>query len=83
MTSIKRYNEFLCQALTAKSPRLAYIAGFFGKNNLGDEALYDAVKSLFYNCSLLKFPRKPRLGPVAKFLPHINCAILGGGTLIN
>jgi len=83
MVSIKRYSDFIWQALTAKSPRLAYIGGFFGKNNLGDEALYDAVKSLFYNCSLLKFPRKQWLTSIAKVLPNIHCAVLAGGTVIN
>jgi len=83
MTSIKRYSDFIWQALTAKSPRLAYIGGFFGKNNLGDEALYDAAKSLFYNCSLLKFPRKQWLTSITKVLPHIHCAVLAGGTIIN
>jgi len=83
MTSIKRYSDFIWQALTAKPPRLAYIGGFFGKKNLGDEALYDASESLFYKCSLLKFPRKRWLTRIAKVLPNIHCAVLAGGTIIN
>jgi len=62
---------------------MAYVGGFFGHENLGDEALYDAVESLFERCSLLKYPRKPWFTHIAGILPHVHCAILGGGTLIN
>ena len=81
--TIKRYSEFFWQAITGKPPRMAYIGGFFGHDNLGDEALYDATESLFDKCSVVKFPRKLWLLPVTKVLPRIHCAILGGGTLIN
>jgi len=83
IASTKRYSKFIWQSMTAKPPRLAYIGGFFGHDNLGDEALYDAAESLFNKCSLLKYPRKPWLTSIAKVLPRIHCAILGGGTLIN
>ncbi len=83
IASAKRYGEFIWQNITAKPPRLAYIGGFYGHDNLGDEALYDAAESLFDKCSLLKYPRKPWLTSIAKVLPRIHCAILGGGTLIN
>jgi len=79
----KRYSDFIRQSFTARAPRMAYIGGFFGHDNLGDEALYDAAELLFDGCSMLKFPRKPWLAGIAKVLPRIDCAILGGGTLIN
>lgn len=62
---------------------MAYVGGFFGHENLGDEALYDAAESLFDRCSMLKYPRKLWVAHVAKVLPRIDCAVLGGGTLIN
>ncbi len=62
---------------------MAYVGGFFGHDNLGDEALYEAVESLFNRCSLLKYPRKPWLTHIAGILLRVHCAILGGGTLIN
>ena len=79
----RRYSDFIRYAITAKSPRVAYVGGFFGHNNLGDEALYGAVESLFYKCSVLKYPRKPWLAYIAGVLLRIHCGILGGGTLIN
>lgn len=81
--STKRYIDFFRQSLTARPPRVAYVGGFFGHDNLGDEALYDAVESLFNRCSLLKYPRKPWVTHIAGVLPRVHCAILGGGTLIN
>ena len=71
------------RSLTASSPRAAYVGGFFGHDNLGDEALYDAVELLFSGCSILKYPRKLWLINIAKILPRVHFAILGGGTLIN
>lgn len=71
------------RSLTAASPRLAYVAGFFGRDNLGDEALYEAIELLFCDCSILKYPRKLWLLNIAQLLPRVDCAILGGGTLIN
>ena len=62
---------------------MAYVGGFFGHDNLGDEALYDAVVSLFSRCSVLKYPRKPWITHIARVLPRVHHAILGGGTLIN
>lgn len=83
MGSIKRYCDFLGHSLTAAPPRLAYVAGFFGRDNLGDEALYDAAQSLFDRCSILKYPRKLWLTNIARVLTRVHSAILGGGTLIN
>jgi polysaccharide pyruvyl transferase WcaK-like protein len=62
---------------------LAYVCGFFGHDNLGDEALYDAAESLFDRCSILKYPRKLWLMNIARILPRVHSAVLGGGTLIN
>lgn len=62
---------------------MAYVGGFFGHDNLGDEALYDAVELLFGGCSVLKYPRKLWVMHIAKVLPRVHCGILGGGTLIN
>lgn len=83
INSTKRYTDFFWQSLTARPPRVAYVGGFFGHDNLGDEALFDAMQSLFNRCSLLKYPRKPWLARIASVLPRVHCAILGGGTLIN
>ena len=83
VASTKRYRDFIRRSLSARPPRMAYVGGFFGHDNLGDEALYDAAELLFEGCSMLKFPRKPWLAGIARLLPRIDCAILGGGTLIN
>ena len=83
MVSFKRYGEFVSRIISAKHPYLAYIGGFLGHHNLGDEALFDAAGSLFYKCSILKFPQKEWFTRVAKILPGIHCSILAGGTIIN
>ncbi|MCP4799530.1 MAG: polysaccharide pyruvyl transferase family protein [bacterium] len=69
--------------LSSTSPKMAYVGGWLGYKNLGDEALYAAMVRLFQNRSLIPiqnygFPWSP-----PKTHVPIDEAVLAGGTLIN
>jgi hypothetical protein len=80
---IKKYSGFLWRYIMDQRLRLAYIGGFYDLDNLGDEAVYESVEALFHRCSLLKFPRKPRLVKIARRLISTDYGVLAAGTLIN
>lgn len=84
MTSkIKKYSRFVARYTRPSGPRLAYIGGVHGGQNLGDEALRYAAENLFFRCTVLEFPRKPHLARLAKVVLPLNNAVMAGGTLIN
>lgn len=62
---------------------VAYVGGWLGKNNLGDEALFEAAKFLFYRFYLLRFDASRPEIMILKQFPFIKAGILAGGTLIN
>jgi polysaccharide pyruvyl transferase WcaK-like protein len=70
----------------AARPVIAYL-GWHGKGNLGDDAIYDAVRAQLPTATFLDLPRFPheRIRAVTTGLtPSLRCStqILGGGTLV-
>lgn len=83
MTKVVKKNiRFIRQILTAKSPAIAYVAGWHGHQNLGDEAVYNALKQLFYPAGFIDYVP----GLISKFLMtklhSPKFALLAGGTRI-
>ena len=81
-TKLKQAVRFIYQAARSRTPRVAYIGGWSGHSNLGDEALSLAVRSLFSSASFVDYPRGLELGFSKRFLSRIQLGILAGGTLI-
>lgn len=71
------------KVLKTSAPRMAYVGGWLGFKNLGDEALYSAMDRIFQRESLIPIHTYglPWMPPVVSN-PFIN-AVLAGGTLIN
>jgi len=82
---IKRRNTCLTRLVRAKAPRLIYVSGWLGHNNLGDEALFDAYKYLFNRYNFIHYPTRGgrSLLALTKMLKPADGAIFAGGTLIN
>ncbi|HPC94052.1 MAG TPA: polysaccharide pyruvyl transferase family protein [Sedimentisphaerales bacterium] len=64
-------------------PRAAYVGGWLGHNNLGDEALFDACKVLFSGVSLYPLNVCRETVAMARLTRAFHCAMLAGGTIIN
>lgn len=76
---LRRTNRFIWQILSSRPPRIAYVAGWNRHHNLGDEALYAALKLLFCPADFVDYPK----GLETKlFLRSADAALLAGGTLI-
>jgi hypothetical protein len=66
-----------------RAPRIAYVGGWLGHRNLGDEALFAADRALFPGASLYPMRGYPEDVSVARMTRAFNSAVLAGGTLIN
>jgi len=73
--------RFLRQYYFGNKPHLAYVSGWNGHQNLGDEALYAAMQQYFAPFSLVDYP-KGCWSWSFKVLPEIKNAVLAGGTMI-
>ena len=80
---IKKYSRFFAQYTIPHGPRLAYIGGVYGSQNLGDDVLCYAAAKLFSSCTLLEYPRSQHFAKLAKVVLPVRNAVLAGGTLIN
>jgi polysaccharide pyruvyl transferase WcaK-like protein len=74
--------RFFRQALFQPDPKMIYVLGWHGHNNLGDEAIYGAMRKLFNGINLVDFTKGAESKLVAKKISQINRAVLGGGTTI-
>lgn len=81
----KKSHYYWKQVIKTPKPRVLYVGGWLGKNNLGDEALYCAYKTLFPQLNFIHYP-----SPGGNILLYLNqlfkpskTAFLAGGTLIN
>jgi len=85
LEAANKSSRYFSQVLSSKRPRLMYVGGWLGYNNLGDEALFEAYKKLFNGYSLLHYPHVGRrvLSIPTKLFRIAKAAILAGGTLIN
>lgn len=70
-------------ASSQSGPRVAYVGGWLGHNNLGDEALFDACKVLFSGVSLYPVNARRENVAVARLTRAFHCTMLAGGTIIN
>jgi polysaccharide pyruvyl transferase WcaK-like protein len=81
----RKASPYYRQILTSKPPRLVYCGGWLGYENLGDEALFLAYRSIFKKHSLIHYPGVGGrvLAIPSRFLGLADAAVLAGGTVIN
>lgn len=79
----KRLARFLGEVRKAPYPRLAYISGWLGNGNLGDEILPQAMAELFRPFSMIHFAGERSVGYINKLSHSVDGGLLAGGTLIN
>ena len=65
------------------SPHLAYISGWTGNFNLGDEVLFSAAGDLFDPLSIFPFHAERSIAYMNRVLRSVVGGVLAGGTLIN
>lgn len=81
----KKSRYYWGQVIKTPKPRVLYVGGWLGNNNLGDEALYKAYQELFNRLSFVHYPTECGrvLSYPNKWFQLIDASILAGGTLIN
>ena len=79
---IKRAVKFLWQRFGGRPPFISYVAAYNGHRNLGDEALYAALRYLFRPAYFVDYPKGLELKLSLSFLSQVQMALLGGGTII-
>lgn len=81
----KRVFGFIRDSRLVKRPHMAYTGGWLGFDNLGDEAILEAVKLLFPQCGMIPYSGKDgfEVDLIARLLGIFEYSIMGGGTLIN
>lgn len=80
---ILKCTDFMGKCLNNKKSAVAYVGGWFGKQNLGDEASFMAVKKIFTKFNFIYFDDSRTLTALIKMFPLMKGGILAGGTLIN
>lgn len=85
ISGLRRARRYYAQILRSRSPRLVYVGGWLGHDNLGDEALWHAYRRIFDTHSLVHYPSAggSALSVPHRFLRIADAAVLAGGTLIN
>jgi polysaccharide pyruvyl transferase WcaK-like protein len=71
------------KALLDRRPNLAYISGYLGFGNLGDEAMYLSAQLLFKRLAILHYDNSRTLKFLHQIFPLYKAGMLAGGTLIN
>ena len=66
-----------------RRPSLAYVSGYLGFGNLGDEALFLSAKRIFNRLAIVHYDNSRTLKLLHKLLPSYKAGVLAGGTLIN
>ena len=61
---------------------VAYVGGWLGKRNLGDDALLAAYRALFPAINIFRFDGGRVARQIARHFPRLRSGILAGGTLI-
>ncbi len=82
LSSLKQGINFSRSLLFDRRLPVAYLGGWLGKKNLGDEALFSAYRALFPEINFVPFDGGRVSQHVVRYLPHLKSGILGGGTLI-
>lgn len=80
---ITKYFRIIKQYIRPNGQRLGYVGGVHGSQNLGDEALYKAIKILFPSFTFIDLPRKRKLAKLFSKFFKFATGTLAGGTLIN
>ena len=80
--SIRNVIQIFDATLIDKRPVGAYVGGWLGKHNLGDEALFHAFQYLFTELHLLQFDGGRLINLLSRMIPLFRIGFLGGGTLI-
>src|SRR5512142_1961285 len=80
--AVSKYASFVRSTLLDRRPMAAYVGGWLGKQNLGDEALFAADRALFPGLNLLVFDGGRVTSQLVRRAPRFRGGILGGGTLI-
>ena len=85
VNSCRKISTLLFEIAGTNQPRMVYIGGWKGNDNLGDEALFLAYKRLFPRYNFVHYPTKAGriLTLMCKVLKPTRVAVLSGGTLIN
>jgi polysaccharide pyruvyl transferase WcaK-like protein len=83
VTPIIRGVRLAAWAAAHSKPRVAYVGGWLGHDNLGDEALLEACRSLFPQMSLYPVRGHREEVALARITGVFQNAVLAGGTLIN
>lgn len=74
---------YLGRSFHPRRPPLAYVGGWLGRANLGDEALFAATQRLFPAYSLWHYDGSRTLAALLDALPRTHAGLFAGGTLIN
>jgi polysaccharide pyruvyl transferase WcaK-like protein len=74
--------QFARSAFLSRRTTVAYVGGWLGKHNLGDEALFSAYEALFPQVNLVHFNGGRVSQLLSRNLPGVKAGLLGGGTLI-
>jgi polysaccharide pyruvyl transferase WcaK-like protein len=61
---------------------MGYVGGYQGHRNLGDEALYAALKRLFSSGHFIDYNRGLLPHRIVRFLPRCDLMLMAGGTLV-
>lgn len=80
--ALGRSAEFAHAWLFERRPVVAYVGGWLGKSNLGDEALHAAAELLFPGICLLRFDGSRVTTALIRRVPLLSSGLLAGGTLI-
>lgn len=75
--------DYLRTNLAPLRPPLAYVGGWLGRDNLGDEALFQAAQRLFPRFALWHFDGSRTVRVLARAVPRTTAGLFAGGTLIN
>jgi hypothetical protein len=81
--SLGRAASFFHKIITSRKPVGAYVGGWTGKQNLGDEALFEATRRLFHRYELIQFNGSKTQLSLSRHFHVYRDGILAGGTLIN
>jgi hypothetical protein len=83
VTPLRKTARLVLWASRHRRPRVAYVGGWKGNANLGDELLYTAMTRLFPRCSFFESRGERYETLLAKVYRPFTASVLAGGTLIN
>jgi polysaccharide pyruvyl transferase WcaK-like protein len=82
LNALSKGASFARSALFDRRLPVAYVGGWLGKHNLGDEALLEAYRFLFPSINFAHFDGGRIATQMVRRLPGLKAGMLGGGTLI-